>query len=64
MSERIKSHSQQEKEIAKIIFNIREQSLKDEQAQQLREHWIQSASQISSEIKDQIGILWMTEILE
>lgn len=63
MSERIKLHPWQERRVTEIVSNAREQPYKDEQAQQLYEHWIQDAPQIPSEIKDQIGILWMTKIL-
>lgn len=63
MSERIQLSPWKEGKIAEMVSNIRKQPFKDEQAQRLHEQWIQDAPQISSEIKDQIGILWMTRIL-
>ncbi len=63
MSETIQLSPQQEGKIAEIISNVRERPFKDERVQQLYEHWIKHAPQLSPEVKDQIGILWMTKIL-
>jgi len=48
---------------AKIILKLGLQPLEDKHAQKLYEQWYEKAPLIPSIIKDEIGILWMTEVL-
>lgn len=49
--------------IATTIYYLRKQPLIDKHAQKLYEQWVERASLIPSAIKDEIGKLWLTEIL-
>lgn len=53
----------QEEQITKIRDRIRPEAFKTEQAQAIYEHWLKKAPEVSSKIKDEIGKLWLTEVI-